>query len=352
MLNRFYAWKWATRRRWNAVRLIVHQQLRKWLPRTALLLAGVALAAFAIEILFRASGRFALNRFLMETPDFVGASSRYRPSPFAGLGWEIDPRAAGTDENTRNRCEQSPLPEKAPGVFRIVTIGDSITEQGIYQRQLEDRLNRGGQRARFEVWNCGVGGYSLYQYVHYARRRALPCRPDALLVGLELYDLKEHPVLLESDGVVIGFRNRRVESDFRVNKFLYLHSSAYRAIRSVSLDYREPGNLSRADARKAMDELLQMGRSEGVPVLFLVWPRLKKVYSDDERQCYRELLGVLRHAKAEFVDLHDSFVERDDPAFRWRSADDTHPSRRGFEAMSEDIFRFVSRRISPAEPAP
>jgi len=76
---------------------------------------------------------------------------------------------------------------KAPGVTRIVVVGDSQTagecaNNENYPNILEDRLNAGG--GKFEVLNAGTGRYSPYQYYTKTTRQVLQLKPDRLIVGL------------------------------------------------------------------------------------------------------------------------------------------------------------------------
>lgn len=76
---------------------------------------------------------------------------------------------------------------KAPGEFRILSLGESTTFgirlpfEETYSARLEDRLSAGPQRS-VRVINAGVPGYSLFQGLAYLRHRGLQLDPDAVLI--------------------------------------------------------------------------------------------------------------------------------------------------------------------------
>ncbi len=79
--------------------------------------------------------------------------------------------------------------EKAPGVFRVVGIGDSgmfgwnIDQGGDYLAVLEDRLAEREGPLRYEILNLAVPGYNLIQEVEMLRHRGLDYAPDVVVVG-------------------------------------------------------------------------------------------------------------------------------------------------------------------------
>ncbi len=84
----------------------------------------------------------------------------------------------------------------APGTFRIVCLGDSITfgwgmdEKYSYPRVLERYLNsRPGAKTRVEVINAGVPGYDLEQITLYLTNKILSLKPHLVTV-CKLGDLK------------------------------------------------------------------------------------------------------------------------------------------------------------------
>lgn len=90
--------------------------------------------------------------------------------------------------------------EKDPNVFRIVTLGDSITfgayvdTKDNYPERLEDLLNSNltcRNNKKFEVINLGVGGYDIQYAVERFKRRGIKYSPDLVLWHLWNDDFSE-----------------------------------------------------------------------------------------------------------------------------------------------------------------
>jgi hypothetical protein len=79
--------------------------------------------------------------------------------------------------------------EKAPGTFRILVLGDSVTFghgttfDMTYPYLLEQRLKAWRPDVKWEVWNLGVPGYNTRQELEYLRAVGPTYRPDLVIVG-------------------------------------------------------------------------------------------------------------------------------------------------------------------------
>lgn len=82
--------------------------------------------------------------------------------------------------------DTTPLP--APGVTRIMALGDSFTvgtctPKENFPNQIEQRLNAAAHGPKFEVLDAGAGRYSPYQYYKKAEVEGVPLHPRHLLVA-------------------------------------------------------------------------------------------------------------------------------------------------------------------------
>jgi lysophospholipase L1-like esterase len=96
---------------------------------------------------------------------------------------------------------------KDPGVFRILSLGDSFTfgtgvpVEETYSRLLEEELARAVPGRRFEVINAGTPSYGTRHLAQLYRRHATALAPDLVLVAfLPANDL--------ADNVSVGFTER------------------------------------------------------------------------------------------------------------------------------------------------
>jgi lysophospholipase L1-like esterase len=87
-------------------------------------------------------------------------------------------------------------PEPAPGVFRIVVAGDSVTmgagveEEEAYPARLEEQLNIGAGPWRYEVVNLGISGSNSTVIVRRLQRIGLGYHPHLVVYGYTLNDIE------------------------------------------------------------------------------------------------------------------------------------------------------------------
>ena len=120
-----------------------------------------------------------------------------------------------TTNNRGFHEDQDTAIAKAPGVTRVIAIGDSQTagecaNSENYPNVLETELNRAASGGRFEVIDAGTGRYSPYQYYVKTAHQLVQLKPDQLIVGLyigndfmDLIRQDDRPYLTrEADGSV------------------------------------------------------------------------------------------------------------------------------------------------------
>ena len=79
--------------------------------------------------------------------------------------------------------------EKAPGTFRIIVLGDSVTfghgalAETTYPYLLEEQLKAWRSGVKWEVWNLGVPGYNTAQELAYLNEIGASYAPDLVIVG-------------------------------------------------------------------------------------------------------------------------------------------------------------------------
>ena len=104
------------------------------------------------------------------------------------LLWKFEPgsRVYGRAINQFGFREREITVRKAPGVRRVICLGDSVTAQGQpgYSQYLHDKLTNappGGER--WEAFNMGVYGYSSEQGLRLFERECAAVQPDIVTVG-------------------------------------------------------------------------------------------------------------------------------------------------------------------------
>jgi hypothetical protein len=161
-------------------------RLRNTLLAVSLVLLSTLASLLIAELVVRQSGR---------APEmFVVQKGRFRISENPLIGYELVPHfesdRAGSMLDFRGKANSQGFRdrehslEKPEGVFRMLVLGDSITQglgvrddEAVFTSVLERELNERSD-GRFEVLNFGVSGYNTQQEVETLRQKGLDYAPD------------------------------------------------------------------------------------------------------------------------------------------------------------------------------
>lgn len=141
------------------------------------------------------------------------------------------------------------FPPKQPGEFRIVLLGDSytmgqgLTPEETYARQLEALMNREELPLSVSVVNCGMGGYAPWQERIFLQKFGFEFEPDIVLLQLfppndviACYTRsgKMLPVIHEGWEQRLYDMRRRHEFPIRAEHWTRAHFLSYRMALSAS----------------------------------------------------------------------------------------------------------------------
>ena len=338
----------------SATKLFLVEKMKDIFKKILLVLLGLAigiLLAFAgLEVYLKGSGNFELQRFYNPQDTERGFTHHmryddsYEVSEYPCLGWEKNPLYPPI--NSYDRFTDSLDVEKPEGVFRIIAIGDSVTEQGYYEKHLEIMLNNSDLGRKFEVWNCGIGGYSITQYYHYLRCKAIRFKPDIVIVGLNLGDLERHVVVFMTKDGYKAFKNPFTGMDISINRFLFLNSRFYRFILYNIEEVLKVKKVYGSDITLDFENIVKLTQSENVKLLVLIWPYMKNFYNDEELRTYETIKDLLERYKVSYIDLHACFDDRDLPYLRHAPDDYMHPSEEAFKIMAREIYKTMLNNLS------
>lgn len=196
-------------------------------------------------------------------PSFIPLKTHVVPSNKPGVPAQV------VRTNSLGFRDKEWATEPAPGVRRIVVVGDSFvfgsgiaTEEGLLHRQIENRLNESGP-GRWEALNFAMLPSGLWYYVH-ALIQAISTYPQALVMSylgsadLSVYD-DQYIKFGLSGGLVYAALKLGVLQDFMWA----------RARISGSYEHRgaPPSELERS--RKEFDLLVRELERSGIPLI--VW---------------------------------------------------------------------------------
>jgi lysophospholipase L1-like esterase len=162
--------------------------------------------------------------------------------------------------------------EPAPGVHRILALGDSATFgeylpvdeafPALLERMLAARTGE-----RFEVLNAGVEGYNTDAELAFLRTRGLALRPETVVVGFNLNDFDHAPVLGPL-GILTNDQTARMPSHSLANSSEFYLVLRFVAGRIVRLVHGEP----------VVQALPQPGAGQRFSDFDLAVSRLRKQY--------------------------------------------------------------------------
>ena len=133
--------------------------------------------------------------------------------------------------------------EKASNAFRILALGDSITEghgvaiEHTFVKALERKLNEafGDDGVTYEFINSGIGGYSPIMEYLFLSKRALLLKPDMVVLFYDFNDLKddhdyEVTTVFDKDNLPLRcfpYKRIRAYSFHPIERFLIKYSRYY-----------------------------------------------------------------------------------------------------------------------------
>ena len=260
-------------------------------------------------------------------------------------------------------------PEKPPGVFRILGLGDSFTfavgvrEPDTFLRRLESQLNierpAGGDAPTFQVLNAGTQGYNIRDEVLYLEHRWLPLAPDLVLVSFYLNDAYADDafrnmgealgIYVKPQGVgrlsyVVDLvqhqwavrRQRRDTEDYYLKSFFKEADKYVDDPAALSIDWKQ--------SRDALARAVELGQQHGFRVALVIWPELYELEGNYPfvpiHKLVHETCGRL---DIPTLDLLDTFRGHNSAAL-WVHPSDHHPNEEANRLAADAIARFLKEQ--------
>ena len=236
--------------------------------------------------------------------------------------------------------------DKPPGVYRILVLGDSITQgfrieadEDVFTSVLETKLRGEGMNA--EVLNFGVSGYNTQQEVETLREKGLRFGPDLVVLAFCVNDTApaSRKILRElhhEDAQGSAFWSM---SPILVKSALIrLVSASFPRIQAFFVDQpHHDDRISQNTLRKYFDVLGELSLQHGFDVLVVWFPRLE---GDDKKPDLRREVGLLSESHGfRFHDLTPDLLTcaADGPVAR----DRLHPNELGHRCAGDGVARTI-----------
>lgn len=328
--------------------------------RTVMALAGFAAGLLLFEAVLRSFPAYDFQK-MIHVNNIIRAgdlSGKYRPSKI--FGYELIPHASPA-VNSWGMRDKEYARTASSGTFRILLLGDSITESGTWSDIVEEKLNDTGS---YEILNAGVMGWGLNQYWMYMKTKGGQFSPDAVLIGLCLNDVGEYETIqtILDDPAHNRLMFYYVNAVDKHNDYLTLQANA--ALFRYSALYRffvihSFGRKSSAIEDKEyspLEQLKEISRLAHGRVYAVIFPYLKPLENYDEHEAYeyahtRELLA---DAGIPYLDItpHFSRYGKDIVLFRKSPDDKIHFNDEANRIKADIIYPWLLKNINHRPPGP
>lgn len=287
-----------------------------------------------------------------------------RPGEASGLPYELRPNLSGElmlrpfATNSWGLRSRELEKRKAPGVYRIVGLGDShmfgwgVGQDEMYLSLLERRLERTALPGRrFEVVNCAVPGYNTILEVARFEVLCAGFEPDLVLLHIVGNDL-DLPLFLRTDRPrPRSFLLSAVRSLFTPRAKREAGDQDDLSVLRDKKQRQRPAEEARASTARAIDRLARRAREGGFPVVVFTLSR--------EGPARAILLGlaeshgwpVVDAWPATWAELRRRGLPEDEPTWRREFVyiNEDHPSAKANRLYADLLWRELTRlEIVPA----
>lgn len=254
--------------------------------------------------------------------------------------------------------------EKAPGVFRIVGLGDSFTFgtgvrlEDTYLKRLEQRLTTLNSSQKYEVINAGVGSYDTCQEVAFFKSKAIQYNPDLVMIGFFLNDATDMPSisLIFEKAETESRQSSRLPLLHQLRKHLWcIDFILYRIERTIKTtryieEYRESylgteEKLQRWEKTQAcLANIKHITEQQHIQLLLVIFPILVQL---DDHYPFQDIHMLIKQVCDNYgipvLDLFDSYKGYQDSSL-WVHPMDQHPNEIGHNIAANAIFEFLIKQ--------
>ena len=315
-----------------------------WWLKLTLAATSLAVVLIAFEVLVRIAGP------ALEKPVW-----NYRPS-----AWYLP-------EGSPDHRNGPYLPQKSPGTFRVIVVGDSFSYGGkgqyydAFPKKLEQTLNLNQAAPHVEVLNWGMPGYSTRDEVRLVKSALATYQADLVILQITLNDpeLAVHRPPIPGFNPITRTVNLRspVFRYWKSFKFVVQRYYSYRLYQDFMNHYHEIFHDHRTWSAfsGAIRNIRKLSRKSGVPVFAVIFPLFS--HPADDRYPFAEyhsMIGEqLQKNEIPFVDLRGTFAQIPPSYLVVSPGHDQHPNEIAHRLAADRLLQsLIETKLLPAEIIP
>jgi hypothetical protein len=317
-----------------------------------LVIAGIMLGLLGAEV---SLGLFSDYHFDAMVAGKITEKDEYKLECYrhsGTFGYELVPHSSD-DINSHGMRDREYTLKKPENTFRILLMGDSITEWGSWSSIVEKKFSR---NTSFEILNSAVSGWGIRNYYRYLKHKGMEFEPDLVLLGLCLNDITKVMYTISFDRknsnvLLFNIYNREGRIDYdlsmKINPLLFRNSYLYRF---VTVNYsRKYKSDSAGDKAFLIGIAHEMKKITDGRILAVIFPYLKPLheYTEDENKEYRLTTEVLDESGIDYLDLTGHFNKFGDNIadFRLKPADKIHFDEKSNKIKAQIIYKWLLGKI-------
>ena len=242
-------------------------------------------------------------------------------------------------------------PEKAPGVFRIIAVGDSFTFGGkmhfddSFSKRLERMLNLNEHQRKVEVLNWGISGYSTVQEAELVQQAMERYNPDLIIVQITLNDAELQPYRVthkyqnERGKVVLSNPILKYWKSlgYFVRRIYYTKlNQEYITYHTASFENPDSWNLFAGAFRRIHNLTAQ----RSVPLLAVLFPMMSHPFNENYpfHAVHKKISKEMGAQKIAFVDLLPDFKDKNPVRMQVEPGSDPHPNEIAHRMAADRIY--------------
>jgi lysophospholipase L1-like esterase len=329
---------------------------RRLLAKLTLLAVTLLFSAAVLEVALRLIFARSLD-FGMEMWKYAVQLKRSVPDP--RLSFVHAPNAhvfaMGVDVRTNSqglRDYEYPL-RKAPGVYRIMILGDSTVLgwgsplKETIAKVLEHELNRARMPGydRVEVINVGIGNYNTVQEVAFYHTYGRAFQPDLVILQYFINDAEPVPrretTFLIDRSYLVAFTASRWDGVLRLMRLRPDWKTYYASL----YDDNRPGFQA---AKAALRDLVATTRNDGVVLLVALLPELHQINGTYPfTQAHQKIKDVLAPEDVPVIELIEGLRNHGPEISLWVTPLDAHPSAKANHLIAAQMRDWILKNFSP-----